>query len=255
MQPHDDEIDLIELIITLWREKVTLVVFLVIGGFAGGLYALAIDETYETTLEYKFYEAPPFRSEEQIYTDIERQFYDRNTISIWEEANPNSALDFDLISDSKVIDGFAFERKTRDRFIAVLPGLVVVKSNNVNLLADVPDYLKFVSAKISDDYRVKAKKEHDRLDRFVANNFEEGNLTEGLTVFERIIAFEEYLDTVSDGAELIYVSRPMTPVVTSLSRRLVFAVSLVIGGVLGVTFVLVRTAFRRRNAAINEASS
>lgn len=47
----------------------------------------------------------------------------------------------------------------------------------------------------------------------------------------------------------------MTPVVTSLSRRLVFAVSLVIGGMLGVTFVLVRTAFRTRNAAINEASS
>ena len=76
-----------------------------------------------------------------------------------------------------------------------------------------------------------------------------------MTVFERIIAFEEYLDTVSDGAELIYVSRPMTPAVTSLSRRLVFAVSLVFGGVLSVTFVLVRTAFRRRNAAINEESS
>ena len=37
MQPQDDEIDIIELIITLWRERVTLVVFLAIGGFAGGL--------------------------------------------------------------------------------------------------------------------------------------------------------------------------------------------------------------------------
>ena len=45
MQSHDDEIDLIELIITLWRERITLVAFLVIGGFAGGLYALDIDET------------------------------------------------------------------------------------------------------------------------------------------------------------------------------------------------------------------
>ena len=83
-----------------------------------------IGETYETTLKYKVYEAPPFPSGEQIYTDIERQFYGRNTLFIWKEANPNSALDFDLISDSKVIDGFAFERKTRDRFIAVLPRLL-----------------------------------------------------------------------------------------------------------------------------------
>ena len=110
---------------------------------------------------------PPFWLEVQIYTDIERQFYDRNTVSIWKQANPNSALDFDLISDSKVIDGFAFERKTRDRFIAILPRLALVKSNNVNLLADVSDYLKFLSAKASDDYRVKVEKEHDRLERFV----------------------------------------------------------------------------------------
>ena len=154
-----------------------------------------------------------------------------------------------------MIDGFAFERKTEARFIAVLPELVVVKSNNVNVLADLPNYLKFVSAKISDDYRIKAKRELDRLVRFIANDFAESDMTEELIVFERIIAFEEYLYTVSGGAELIYVSRPMTPVVTSLSRRLVFAVSLVIGSVLGVTFVLVRAAFRRRNAAINEASS
>jgi hypothetical protein len=83
-----------------------------------------------------------------------------------------------------VIDGFAFERNTRDRFIAVLPGLVLVKSNNVNLLIDVSDHLKFVSAKISDDYQVKAKKEHDRLDRFVANNFVGSDLTDVLTGFE-----------------------------------------------------------------------
>ena len=144
-------------------------------------------------MKYKVYEAPPFRSEEQIYTDIERQFYDRNTISIWKEANLNSALDFDLISGSKVMDGFAFERNTRDRFIAVLPGLVLVKSNNVNLLIDVSDHLKFVSVKILDDYQVKAKKEHDRLDRFVANNFVGSDLTDVLTVFERIIVSKEYL--------------------------------------------------------------
>ena len=131
----------------------------------------------------------------------------------------------------------------------------MVRSNNVNLLIDVSDYLNFVSAKISDDYRVKVKKEQDRLGRFGANNFAGNNLTEVFTVFERIIAVEEYLDTVSDGAVLIHVSRPMTPVNTSLFRRLVFAVSVVIGGVLGVTFVIVRTAFRRRNAAINGASS
>lgn len=77
------------------------------------------------------------------------------------------------------------------------------------------------------------------------------DLAKGLTIFELIIALEGYLESVSDGPELIYVSRPMTPVVTSTSWRLVFALSLTSGGI----FVLVRTAFRRRNVAINETSS
>ena len=255
MRPHDDEIDLIEFIIALWRARVTLVVFLVIGGFAGGLIALATGETYETTFKYKVNEAPPFRSEEQIYADFERHFYDRNIISLWKKANPNPALDVELISDSNVIDGFAFERKTRDRLITVLPELVLVKSNNGNLLMDVSDYLEFVSTRLSDDYQVKANKDLDRLNRFITKYFAGIDSTELLTVFERIIALEEYLEIVSEGAELFYVSRPATPVATGTSRRLLFATFLVTGGVLGVIFVLFRTAFRRRNAAINEASS
>ena len=254
MQPHDDEIDLIELIITLWRARVTILVSLVIGGFAGGLYGLSISETFVTTLKYEVHRGPPFRTEDQIYSDIERQFYDRNNISIWKEANPNSALDFDLISDRKVIDGFAFERIAKDRFIAVMPNLVLIKSNNANLLTNVSDYLKFVSNKVSDNYRVKAKKKKDRLDRLVVNKVGRGALTVESAVLERQMAFEEYLENVSDGEELIYVFRPMTPVATSTSRRLVFAMSLTSGGIFGGIFVLVRNAFRRRNAAINEGS-
>jgi hypothetical protein len=230
-------------------------VFLVIGGLAGGLYALAIVETYEITLKYKVYEAPPFRPEEQIYTDIERQFYDRSTVAIWKEANPNSTLNFKLIDDPKVIDGIAFQREAEDRFIVLSPDSVLVKTDNVGLALEVASYLRFVAAKLVDVYQAKAIKQRDLLKRLPRINSSNAILVEELPIFDRASSLDDYLDDNLDGAELLRISRPMEPAITSAPKRLVLTISVIIGGVVGVIFVLARSAFRKRSSAINKGTN
>ena len=80
-------------------------------------------------------------------------------------------------------------------------------------------------------------------------------LAEELTIFDRAMALEDYLQNILDGVELLLISRPMEPVTTSTPKRLVLAMSLIIGGVVGVMFVLVRSAFRKRSSAINQAAN
>ena len=252
VQQHDDEIDLIDLILMLWRERLVIGFFLVVGCVVGGVGALAVGKTYETNFTYRLYGPPSFWPEVQVHADIGRKFYDRNTFSRWKAVNQNSPLDFPLIRDPKIVDGSAFERKIEDRFIAVSPELIVVKSKNANLIREVSDYLMFVSVKVSEDYRAQAKKTSESLTAAVVENFGAFEKPLDSAIGERIISMEEYL---ANELDLIKISNPMIPVVTSQSQRLVFAVSLVIGGLLGVIFVLVRTAIRRRNAAIKEASS
>ena len=116
-------------------------------------------------------------------------------------------------------------------------------------------YLKFVAAKISDVYQAQATKQRALLDQLLDINSSTRILAEELTIFDRAMSLEDYLENISDGAELLLVSRPMDPVITSTPKRLVLAISLIIGGVVGVLFVLVRFVFRKRSSAINQAAN
>ena len=73
---------------------------------------------------------------------------------MWKESKPNSALNFKLIDDPKVIDEFAFEREVEDKFIVVSPESVLVRTDNAGLVLEVASYLKFVAAQISDVYQL-----------------------------------------------------------------------------------------------------
>ena len=61
VHPHEDEIDLVELVTTLWSEKIVITVFLVIATLLGGLYILVSKVEYEIRLDYDIDTAPPFR--------------------------------------------------------------------------------------------------------------------------------------------------------------------------------------------------
>ena len=60
VHPHEDEIDLVELVTTLWSEKIVITVFLVIATLLGGLYILVSKVEYEIRLDYDIDTAPPF---------------------------------------------------------------------------------------------------------------------------------------------------------------------------------------------------
>ena len=59
VHPHDDEIDLVALVTTLWSEKIVITVFLVIATLLGGLYILVSKVEYEIRLDYDIDTAPP----------------------------------------------------------------------------------------------------------------------------------------------------------------------------------------------------
>ena len=59
VHPHEDEIDLVELVTTLWSEKIVITVFLVIATLLGGLYILVSKVEYEIRLDYDIDTASP----------------------------------------------------------------------------------------------------------------------------------------------------------------------------------------------------
>ena len=60
VHPHEDEIDLVALVTTLWSEKIVITVFLVIATLLSGLYILVSKVEYEIRLDYEIDTGPPF---------------------------------------------------------------------------------------------------------------------------------------------------------------------------------------------------
>ena len=56
---HEDEIDLVALVTTLWSEKIVITIFLVIATLLGGLYILVSKVEYEIRLDYEIDTGPP----------------------------------------------------------------------------------------------------------------------------------------------------------------------------------------------------
>ena len=60
VHPHEDEIDLVASVTTLWSEKIVITVFLVIATLLGGLYILVSKVEFEIRLDYDIDTVPPF---------------------------------------------------------------------------------------------------------------------------------------------------------------------------------------------------
>ena len=64
---------------------------------------------------------------------------------------------------------------------------------------------------------------------------------------------ESYVERAESGANVFEISRPTPPVVTSAAPKtnLIVALSIVLGGFVGMAYVLLRNAIRRRRETIS----
>ena len=87
VHPHEDEINLVALVTTLWSEKIVITVFLVIATLLGGLYILVSRVEYEIRLDYEIDTGPASRTGKQVHTNINRKFFDEDIFSCGKRAN------------------------------------------------------------------------------------------------------------------------------------------------------------------------
>ena len=100
---------------------------------------------------------------------------------------------------------------------------------------------------LSERYAVEAKRERSRYGKLETEFTSKFNSRDTIPVLERIVDIDRYLDKVSDGEQLILVSRPAPPRKTSIANRVLLALAIMTAGSTGVVFLLVRRAYRARN--------
>jgi len=241
-----DEIDLFDVIETLWGGRVILAGF-VLFAMAIGVVFLALNKSeYVTQARYEINLTPPFLGKNEIEADIFRTFFNANTFAGWKEGRPGTSLDVDLIDQKAIIDGASFEMPMEQRFVSFSDAHIKIKSKDIRLIFEVLDYFEFVGLEVSERYFAEGKREQSRFDKLEKQFFSELDPNVAVSTFERVVALSRYMDKAAKNPQMIRISRPLPPQRNNASTRMILAVAIILGGTSGAVFLLVRQAYRSR---------
>jgi len=252
-QVQDDEIDLFELFETLWDGKWLISAFVAIALLLGSGFLLLKDAVYESKLIYSVDTLPPFYGADKASTDFQNKFYSVSVFDEWKQKNTNTTLVFEDFSATEVVDGFVLS-KNEDEQLATLASekkggsFVLVKSNQLPILDDFFEYATHINGLLKDEYVVRAKEELKIIDaRF------KGLGSDDSSIVDIVLSIDRYIVTAEKGTNILAIQRPTMPEKVSPKSSLILALSVVLGGMVGVFFILIRNAITKRKEQLVKA--
>ena len=250
-QPLDgDQIDLFDMIETLWDGRKILATFIIVAIAICGCVMVLHKARYVTTAQFEINPKPPFLSYGDIEADVIRTFYNAKTFAKWKESNSGVSLSVDLIDQKQMIDGAAFGMKEESKIISINEGSVKIKSNDVKMIFEVLDYFEFAGLKLSERYFVEAERERNRFEKLEKQLLSKLNSNDALPTIESIAEIDRYLDKVFAGKQTVLVSRPLPPQKIGISNSLMWILSFLFGGGSGVVFIFLRKAYQGRSTQL-----
>ena len=252
-QVQDDEIDLFELFQTLWDGKWLITAFVTIAVLLGGSFLLLKDAVYESKLIYSVDTVPPFYEAGKALKYFINKFYSVSVFNEWKQNNSNTTLVFEDFRTTEVIDGFVLS-KNEDEQLATLASekkggsFVLVKSNQLPILDDFFEYATHINVLLKDEYVVRAKEELT----IIEARFKDLSTADSKIV-NTILSIDRYIVSAEKGASVLAIQRPTMPKKVSPKSSLILAMSIVLGGMVGVFFILVRNAITKRKEQLAKA--
>ena len=252
-QVQDDEIDLFKLFQTLWDGKWLIIAFVVIAVLLGGGFLLSKDPVYKSKLIYSLDTIPPFYKANKALTDFRNKFYSVSVFEEWNQNNSNASLVFDDFSTTEVLDGFVVT-KNENKQLATLASekkgssFVLVKSNQLPILDDFFEYATHINGLLKGEYVLRAKNELNIINaRFKDLGSADSNIV------DTVLSIDRYIVTAEKGAKVLAIQHPTMPKKVSPKVSLILALSFVLGGMVGVFFILVRNAIAKRKESSAKA--
>ena len=251
-QVQDDEIDVFKLFQTLWDGKWLISAFVAIAVLLGGGFLLTKDTVYESKVIYSVDSIPPFYDANKISTDFQKKFYSVSVFEEWKQNNNNTSLVFEDFSANEVVDGFILS-KNEDRQLAKLVykenvSFLLIKSNQLPILDDFFKYAIHVNGLLKDEYVVRAKDELN----IIETRFKDFS-TANDAIISKILTVDRYIVSAGKGAGVLAIQRPTMPKQTSPKPSFILSLFVVLGGIVGVFFILIRNAITKRKERLVKA--
>lgn len=243
---YDDEIDLFEFFETLWLGKLLISSFVTIAVLLGVGFLLLKDAVYESRVIFSTEIIPPFYDEDRIQIDFKSKFYSVNIFEEWKQNNSNALIVYEDFNPTKLVDGFQMARDEEER-LAILAfekkdgSFILIRSKQLAVINDFFNYASHINDILREDY-INLSQEEQAVLQALYKDHEEANSS----FAEALLSVDRYLMMADRGANVLSITRPAMPKKVSPKSHLILGISLFLGGMFGVFFVLVRNAIMKR---------
>ena len=252
----DDEIDLFELLETLWDGRWLIGGFVALAMVMATSFLFVKEPEYSSKLAYSSNTLPPFYENDKALSECKKKFYDKATFDLWSRNNSESIIRYEEFSDTEIVEGFVLSKDEDDR-LALLSSdkkrkgggsFVRVKSNQLPKLNDFYLYAQYINTLLSEEYIQRSKDE-----LVLIENRLEKSPSVADSMINNLLAIDRYIDSASKGARVLSIARPTIPEKTSPKSALILVMSVMLGGMAGVFYILIRNAVRKRKALLASA--
>jgi hypothetical protein len=264
MNQKQDDKELLDLFITLWRGKIILIGFIITSILIG--YSLFLYEKNNIVTKEPYYESKlHFSMDLQLprnlqstwenlnnISEYQKLFYSEDFFQNWKDENLQFNITSDDFKDTKNIAGsyitkspnlyIKFSSRNDDQFI-------LIQSKYIPIFDEILSYAEYISEKFDNSIYLKFLDLYEKVDeKFTEFNDNYGDSASSDFIYEQIKILN-FLDKIDDGNKFINIIgldnpkniNPSAPSKEfSYLRILVFAI---FGGMLGSIFLLIRSVF------------
>jgi hypothetical protein len=278
MNKTDEDIDLIEFLLLLWKGKWVILSFTILAALSGGSFSIIKSKfevekkpIYETELMYTIDTIPPINYNNQsyethkVFSDYQKMFYKKEIFDNWKNLNNKSELSFENFTNTIDLRGITVLKKERNRLTILKTKdegkYIYIRADSFSKINDIFNYSTFVSGELTSEYAKLTKKEYaiifnkinelnDAYAKDPTENFIYKVMTLDGYLTSQLITIDDYLAKVKNGAKAVYIQRPTMPKnlndkgnKDSYFKILIFTV---IGSTIGIFFIFTANAIRKR---------
>ena len=237
----DDEIDLIELIKTLWDGKWLITGLCVIGLIMAGGFLSVTEPVYISKINIRENLTPVLDTSEKQYEKFRLLLHSEEVFQSWQETGQGKSVSFDSLSLTKEKDGFIFQKEEDNLLVALSykndMSKILIRTNDREIILNIYDYTNYVNNLLTEQYVESSQLILDQINQTPTQD------EFSLQIFD----IKKFIILSGTGEKIFMIDRPTQPLKESPKSGLILALSIILSGFSGVGLVLIRSAIRNYN--------
>ena len=239
MTYKEQEIDLIGILISLWIEKWTVFLFVVISLSIGVAYSLNIEKRFESKVSLSLLTGPPLYKDINVIDDFKKYYFSSTVFQEWKLIHSDSKLELNNISNIKTIDGYELSKSKSESLIEfrllfndsdlVGDPLIFIKTNDLSILKDAYSYFQFINNILKEKYISRTESEIKSVKFILTGNSQ----------IEDILLLPRFLILIKNSF-VIDFNKPTIPVKVFPSNKVILFLSLILGFGFGFGFIIIK---------------